>query len=272
MLHRSLLIVLITLSGMLWITSCRDNPASFEDQPPSLPPASSMEMNFSLFDQETTPAKSSGNSVAQDSSNFNQALFRATIMRLVVELNLAVPRALFEAARNTAAELNEKQEWIWSYSHSAGDQNYEVRLVAAPQGEDRLHWSFYVTSTGLGLDNRLFFEGLTNREGTEGTWTYYDLQGSQQQPVSEISWSVPAPDNVQLRLEILTDRNGHQGDYIEYQFDGVVKHVIYYNSGEDQTTEIQWNTDTHEGYIIAPDYNNGMKSCWNASLENTLCN
>lgn len=281
-MHRkNIAIVSVLFVGLLFLmVSCQDTPSSFIDRPPELPPAESMEMDFSTFEKEgaqydsTDTNTNAETTAAVDDSlaNFAHAAFRAFIMKAVVDVNLAAPRILLKAAENTGPELNDKEEWVWSFSKSAQDTVFEARLVASHDGGSGVHWSMYVTNTEQNLDNRLFFEGTTTRNGREGTWTYYNLQGSDSsEAVSEVTWNIIDKQNEQLRLEVLTDRNGHQGDYIEYIFDGTYKTAVYYDAMEDATTEIEWNVDTHEGYLIAPGYNNGERSCWDSNLINTSC-
>lgn len=263
----------IALMGMIFMVSCKDNPSSFSDEPPTIPPIGSMEVDLSAFEDEGSQQEAANQVFAEDStSNFKQAAFRALIMKVVVEINLAIPRALLEAAAYSDAELNDDEEWVWSYSKTTGEETYEVRLVASREGDDQVNWKLFVTNSELRLENRLFFEGITNNDGSEGSWTYYDLQNTQPEgAVSGVEWQVNGEDDVQLKLEVLSDRNENLGDYIEYAFDGTVKHAVYFNAGEEATTEIQWNVETHEGYLIAPEYNQGEKACWNSELVNTAC-
>jgi len=130
----------------------------------------------------------------------------------------------------------------------------------------------YVTNSVLNIDDSLFFEGEVAEDGSAGNWTYYALFGEDAgNEVSQVTWSIESEEEVDLRLEVLTDRNGNLGDYIEYSFDSPVKLATYYNAGEDQTTEIEWNSETFEGYLIAPNYNNGDQACWNGEFQNVEC-
>jgi hypothetical protein len=256
--------LLLLLVGFA-LSSCSDNPASLNsDEPPALPPSESMDVDFTIFDgnQQT---KTLAN------TNFTQAAFRALVMKAVVDLNLAIPRALLEAAAQAEAEFNDEGEWVWSYSHTSGEDSYEVRLVASRGEGDSVSWQFFVTNSTLGVEDRLFFTGITDAGGSQGTWTYYALQDEENEAVSSIEWSVDSEENVSLRLEVISDRFNNQGDYIEYTFDGTVKNAIYYNAGEEQTTELNWNVETKAGYLIAPNYNNGEKACWDENFENVSC-
>jgi hypothetical protein len=47
--------------------------------------------------------------------------------------------------------------------------------------------------------------------------------------------------------------------------------VTYFDKSENSTLEISWDAATNAGYIIAPNYNNGQKSCWDNQLNDTTC-
>lgn len=275
MLHKHIAIFTALLIGLFFLTvSCEDSLTSFDEQPPELPPASSMEMDFTDFDQEHSNEFSSMEMAAESESysNFGNAAIRALFMKAVVNVNLAIPKALLKAAEHADPELNENEEWVWSYSKTADNKEFEVLLVASMETENEALWQLFVTNPELGLDNHLFFEGMTTPDGKSGTWTYYQLLGDEPgDAVSEVSWNVEDEDRRELRLEILSDRNGHMGDSIEYEFDAPVKRATYYNAEQDETTEIVWNTETREGYLMAPDYNEGEQACWDSGLANIPC-
>lgn len=262
-------IACLLLVAAFLVTSCKDDPASLNsNEPPSLPPVESMSVDVSTFDNYQQNKEALGK---QTNTNFAQAAIRAFVIKSVVELNLAIPKALLAAASQSKAEFNEDGEWIWSYTKNAGDNTYEVRLVATQENENENTWQFFVTNSALGINDKLFFSGTTNEDGTQGTWTYYSLMSDAEEPVSVTEWTVTEEGNVELRLEVVSNRFNNEGDYIEYSFDGTVKNVVYYNANEDATTELQWNIETNAGYIIAPNYNNGEKACWDENFENTSC-
>lgn len=268
MLKRNYSSILSGILCLLLLTSCNDSPSSFSDSPPPLPSSQSMEMDFSSFENN----KQRAGAQVQTVENFSRAVGTAVIMKTIVDLNLAVPKVLFAASQETEAEFNEDGHWEWSYSHTAGSETYDVSLQASRASDNTISWNFYVTSPKLNLDNRLLFSGTTNAEGTEGTWNYYSLKSSDtEEAVSQIDWKVDGEENVELRLEVLSDRNDYQGDYIEYTYNGTLKTAVYSDKSKNQSTELQINTETNAGYIITPDYNDGEKACWDESFQNIAC-
>jgi len=258
------------LSLLFLVVSCTDNPSDIGGTPPELPPASSMNMDFSTFQN----SQKLEYTTVQSADNFGRAVSVALVLKAVVDANLAIPKLLFAAASksNVKAQLNDNEKWEWSYTKTASSNTYSVRLVASREGNDMVTWECYVTNTKLGLDNQLFFKGTANSNATQGTWTYYNLQNTNsQEEISQISWAVKGQNDVSLKLVVASDRNGYKGDYIKYAFDGSVKTASYYDAGADETTKLQVNVDTHAGFIKSPNYNNGMQSCWDDNLKDTAC-
>jgi len=269
----ALLVIAIISTGLY---SCTDNPSSANDEPPAIPPVSSMEMDYSTFELDPQQSSPKATHTVQEYEHFTAAVGSATILRLVVALNVAIPRAILEGASNRDPQLNGDGQWEWSYSQTTDQNSFEVRLVAIVSGsgtaEQQVNWEFYVSSDQHGLDNFLFFEGVTSADGSTGTWTYYDLASPEQQSaVSRVDWNVVDENNRSLTLEVLSDRNNHQGDTIEYSFDGSLKTAVFTDASEGTTVTLVWNPETHEGSITAPNYNNGVQACWNSNLENTAC-
>lgn len=263
----------LTLSGILCVfllfSSCDDDPASVNDEPPQLPPVQSMEADFTNFENQQKQTQPQNES----SDNFQRAITTAVIMKAAVELHLSIPKALLAAARNTDAELNDNGEWEWEFSKSADGNTFGVRLLGIREGENKVNWKFFVTNSQLGLNDQLLFSGVASSDGTEGVWTYFSLQDTEnQEEVSRIEWTVNGEEDVQLRLEVASDRNGNQGDYIDYIFDDAIKTATYYDSSEDQETTIQINVDTKAGFIITSDYNNSNKACWDENFQDVTCN
>ncbi len=275
MLRKNLIVLFsfIFLFSLL-AAACQDTVDPSQETPPPLPPAESMEMDFSAMDGDTAQKTAPGyESDSESYSNFTNAVIRVAVMKTIVNANLAIPRALLQAAQNVDPDFNDNGEWVWTYSHTAGGQQFDIELIAVRQSDQEVQWQLFVSSPDHATDSQLFFEGVTSEDGRAGSWTYFALFGeSAGEPVSEITWAIEDEENKQLRLEVLSDRNGNLGDYIEYDLEYPVHRATYYNASEDETSEIQWNSETREGFLTAPGYNDGVQSCWDSSFRNSPCN
>ncbi|WP_421774181.1 hypothetical protein [Gracilimonas sp.] len=251
----------LLLSVSLFLFSC--NTTNSDKNPPEMPPPESMKVDMSEMES------ASNKTVAKAAeSNFNTALFAAGVAKVILEANLAIPRALMTAAQDKSAEAVNGNEWEWSYTTAANGENYGVRLTASVESTDEVTWNFYVTNSELGYDNQLFFTGTSDFEATSGTWTYFDLESGNE--VSVVTWN-RADNEASVTLEVESDRNDNLGDSISYDFDGTIKTVVFVDVSEDETTTISYNTETMTGFIISPNYNEGAKSCWDENLNNTTC-
>lgn len=261
-------LLLFSITCLLFI-SCSDDPSTFTDEPPELPPVASMDADMSTL-IGSNQAKSAATTHSAD--YYIEAVFHAGFLKRVIDNNLSMPKDLLEAAEDTVAQLNDNQQWEWNYQYTTNTNNFDVRLVAERIASSVINWSFFVTADHLGLENHLLFSGTTQDAGKEGTWMYNSLQDPENdQQLSEINWTIQDEQNVQLRLDVLSDRLVAAGSYIDFSFDEVQKTVAYYDAGEDTTTTIQWNVDTKAGYIVAPNINNGEKACWDEEQENINC-
>ena len=262
MKHLSSKLTCFWLAVLLVTVSCDNNNTS---EPPKLPSETTMQADFSKMEQ----AQQSKSSSAAE-SNFTTALAATGIMKFILDVNLAIPKALVGAAQQYDPEEIADGEWEWSFSTQANQNEFAVRLTALTNGQSDVEWRFFVTSSAANpaLENALFFQGNTNFEATSGTWTYFSPASGDQ--VSTLEWNVEGNERI-LVLEVTSDRNDNLGDTIEYSFDGTVKTVVYTDVSENETTTIEFNTETKAGFIISPDYNNGERACWDENLNNVSC-
>ena len=261
MKYRILKLVCLLLTVSVFAISC--NTTNSGDNPPQMPPAESMSVDISEMESASNKQRAK---LAE--SNFNTAVLASGIAKVILEANLAIPKALITAAQEEAYESIGNSEWEWSYNTAANGQNFGVRLTATANSNDNVTWNFYVTNSAAGLDNKLFFTGTSDYEATSGTWTYFALQSDQE--LSVVSWE-RTENTTSIELNVESDRNNNRGDSISYDFDGSVKTVVFTDVSEDETTTISYNSETLAGFIISPNYNEGAKSCWDENLNNTTC-
>src|SRR5699024_10400586 len=107
MLNRTYVTVISGLLSLLLLTSCNDNPSSFSDTPPQLPPSSSMQMEFSSFDFNQKAAGAQMQTV----SNYAKAVGIGVTSRSIVELNIGLPHALYAAAKEIAPGFPDDGDW-----------------------------------------------------------------------------------------------------------------------------------------------------------------
>ncbi|MCW9705992.1 hypothetical protein [Fodinibius salsisoli] len=255
--------------SVLLFNACSDDPASSVNQePPALPPISSLEIEFSTLLGAEEPQKATTQAI----DYYIQAVYRAGSLEGIVESNLAKPRALLSAAEDTVAELNDDQQWEWSYQTSADSIQYQARLIGQRITANTVSWSLFVSSESSTLNDKLFLSGTVRQDGKRGNWTINSLSSTESNntPLAELSWEFDEQEANQIRLDIISG-NGTPGSYIQYTTEAPLKTVEYLNAGTADTTITQWNVDTRAGYLITPDVNEGNKACWDETLENVSC-
>lgn len=259
-LSKTTILGLIIIAGVF--ISCSDS--NNEVIAPQLPPSSSMNIDFSEIEQ-------SGNSKTAAGANFNAALFRVGIAKLILDANVAIPKFLITAAQNKSPEEVSSGEYQWRYSANNQETSFAILLTAKVDATDNVDWKFYVTTdaTNPPLNNSLLFSGEADYDGTDGTWTYFD--GSDQNPLSVLKWDVDSPNDVALNFTVLSNRNGNEDSEINYTYNGKIKTVMYIDGSNGNKTTIEYNVETKAGFIISPDYNEGEKACWDTNLNNVPC-
>ncbi|MBD3615298.1 MAG: hypothetical protein HUJ22_01905 [Gracilimonas sp.] len=216
--------------------------------------------------------KQASNSTASGESNFAVATKAATVMKAILDLNVAIPRTLVKAAQRHNPEYISAGEWEWNYSTEAGGDNFGVRITAKTNPNNDVTWRFFVTNSATAppLKDALFFEGRSDFLGTSGKWMYYNPTAEDYEQVSLITWE--RNENIEsVDLEVTSDRNDNMGDIIEFNFDGTVKKAIYRDVSSGETAIISYNTEANTGSILAPGYNNGNRACWDETLKNISC-
>lgn len=255
-------LIAFSLVTMLFV-SCSDSTNNGSGEiAPVIPSAESMTIDISEFND---------NAKSNAGSNFNNAVFRSGIAKLIIDANLFIPKVLINAAQDNNPELVAEGEYQWRYSAENGEDDFSVLLTAEVDAEDDVEWNFFVTTSATNppLNNFLFFSGEAEYDGTEGSWRYFDSQTDG--AVSEITWDIDNDGSVELDFSVLSDRNGNEGSEIEYDFDGTIKTLVYVDGSSEDITTIQFNTETNVGFIISPNYNEGVKSCWDESLNDVPC-
>ena len=61
------------------------------------------------------------------------------------------------------------------------------------------------------------------------------------------------------------------GDVFTVDVDGSSRLITYFDASEQTTVEIWWDAVTGEGYLIAPNYNGGVKACWDTNQDDVAC-
>ncbi len=264
--------------SMLWLAACEKNPTAPKSQKPNLPPQSSMAVDLQAFNNNNNAAGLSKTGADQTAVGLNFIAARLTVgaINLAVLTHMSVPVLTFAAALSQQPALQDDAKWHWVYSvsNNAGQQ-FQADLAGwIDESEQVSRWEMRITTSGLGapLNNFLWYEGQAALSNGSGQWDIYDsAQPASSVKAVHIDWDRPSADEATLKFTVVKPRVPENGDVLTYKVDGNSRAVTFFDQSASTTLDISWDAVTNAGYIIAPNYNNGQKSCWDSQLNDTIC-
>jgi hypothetical protein len=260
---------------MLWLVACDKNPTDSKSQKPDLPPQSSMSVDLQVFN-EASSANIDANQTAVG-LNFVAARLTVGAINLAVLAHMSVPVATFAAALSQEPVLQDDGKWHWVYSVSSNaGQQFQANLTGWIDESARVsRWEMRLTTNGLGappLTNFLWYTGEAALNNGSGQWDIYDYtQPSNSVKVVHIDWDYSSTTNATLKFTVVKPQVPENGDILTYKVENSNRSVTYFDQSASSTLQIFWNATTNAGYLIAPNYNNGQKACWDEQLNDTTC-
>jgi hypothetical protein len=188
---------------------------------------------------------------------------------------MSIPTAVFAAAAsNPMAWDQNDQKFHWIYTISYQQIVFKADLagwIDAQAGESV--WEMYITSNASqpALNNFLYYEGRSKLANASGWWVIYNaLTPTQKNKVLQLDWSVSATESQIIFTNVMAGNAG-ENDKLTYWVSGVDRKVNFWDNSTSAMLEIYWEVEKGTGYIIAPDYNDGKKACWDANQEDVTC-
>jgi hypothetical protein len=248
-----------------------------KENPPTLPPAGTMSINFSNF------VNSKKSLSVADKTNWTLAATTAGVWNILLAVNLVIPVVSFElAVNNTPVYLDNK--WVWKYNFNGIGATYKARLTGQVISGN-VKWEMYISRDGIGaFDELLWYEGTSKTDGTSGQWV---LNHSQQfpEPMLQIDWEAAGSKIGKIKYTYIRDKKDDRttepfkGSYIQYGLTTNILNAFYdvhQNTGVVNVYNdifIEWNTTTHNGHIKATSYfQDNLWHCWNETGDNITCN
>ncbi len=253
--------------------------------PPVLPPAESMTIDFSNF----AAAKKSDDSFPVlkgiENSNWEFAALVAGYWRSIIKVTLAVPVASFALAMQNNPGYLDTKTWQWSYNATISinqvSVTYKARLTGQIRNTDVL-WKMYISKEGTGAFSEfVWFEGTSKLDGTEGQWI---LNHSSQFPekVLQIDWTNTGSSIGTIKYTYVRDLNNlrvadpFKDSYITYGKTNTSLNayysIHYFNGLSFSDVNVEWNDISRNGRIMSPSYfGNSDWYCWDSNLVNTTC-
>ena len=271
------LVPVVLIFSMLWLAACEKNPTESKSPKPDLPPQSSMAVDLQAFNNNNAAGLlKTGADPTAVGLNFVAARLTVGAINLAVLAHMSVPVLTFGAALSQQPMLKDDGKWHWVYSvsNNAGQQ-FQADLAGWIDASAQVsRWEMRITTAGLGapLNNFLWYTGSAALNNGSGQWDIYDAaQPSSSVKAVHIDWDRPSADKATLKFTVVKPQVPENGDVLTYKVDGNGRMVTFFDQSANTTLDISWDAVTNAGYIIAPNYNNGQKSCWDSQLNDTTC-
>lgn len=248
--------------------------------PPALPPAESMTIDFSYF----TSSKKSAAIVndtkginAVENTNWTVAAAVAGVWNTILIANLAIPVAAFEQAIESKPSYVANTTWQWKYSVNVLAATYTARLTGQIR-TDSVKWEMYITRTGVGgFEEFKWFEGTTALDGNAGQWVLTESQTAQV-PMLKIDWEKNGTDMGSIKYTYIKPGTAFKDSYIEYgkttgDLDAYYNvHFWETNRAKFVDVNIKWSTTLFNGQVKSLEYfQDNNWHCWNANGNDVTC-
>jgi hypothetical protein len=256
-----MILLAVNLSGC----SDDDSPtAAPVAKAPTLPDPGQLTFDFAFFDGAAT-LEQTDKARAGEHDNFLNAYLRVVILDALADLTLAGPVGAFALALHAVPEAQDDGAWIWRYTWE--DYRFPINLAlrGLPAG-DHVDWEMRV-GAGDAPAEALWFRGATNGDGSEGRWTFYDLDDAAAPVTGEIAWGRALAGRY---LEFVSHEDGSDGDALRFTDADPSFRVDFTPGDGSRAWFIQWQADG-TGSLQVPDYNGGLEACWDRWQENVDC-
>ena len=260
------ILVTMLISSLIFsvLVGCGNNDNDEESELPALPPDSSMSMDFSTFD-----AGKLAPSLPIPGKNYMNAAARVLAVDSAVIASLAPAATVFKAAKSATPVSEDDGSWTWKYKVAYMGNEYSAELNGKVVVDENF-WSMKINCPTIQppLTDFEWYTGECASNNTSGTWTYFDYKyPDEAKENGNIEWSVSLVKESKLVFTCENSDSEIFGDILTYSLNGTTAAMKYYDSSEDITADITWDTITGAGSIQVPKYNNGERAYWNENRQ-----
>ncbi len=272
-MKKSSVLIILPFIFIALLTGCKKD----NGEPPVLPPAGSMTIDFSNFQTQAKSNLSVAVPKGILTTNWQYAAGVAMIWDAIITTTLAVPVASFQVAvKQTPTYIGDKT-WQWSYNVAVLSVTYNFRLTGQINASD-VAWKMYISKTGTGGFNEfVWFSGTSSLDGTSGQWILNKSYDSQV-PVLQIDWTKSGTSIATIKYSYVESGSSFAGSYIEYGLTSDTLNayytIHYYSTATLQfyDVNVKWDTTSHEGEVQSELYfGDDNWYCWDSNYLNVTC-
>lgn len=251
------LIVLIAVSGLVFLNNCSDDSStgSEPEDPPEIPEATPVEIDDSIFTDNTT---------GEEAPAFLEAELSVQTADETITSAASMSSLYLGSAQGTEPVF---EDGMWVWEETAPDGSLTIRNTSE-EVAGGVEWNLYISGNWDGeesLNDFNILSGFVSDDGMSGSWTFHN-PGFPNASYWEYTWEKSSDTEFTFSSSI-NDPEEDTSFGVNYKRDGDVNTLNY--SGFDAMDDIQiyWNGSTGEGYIDE----NGDRRCWDDSYQETAC-
>jgi len=241
-----------------------------DQQPaPQLPPEASFLMNFSDFSNPGDTATSRDFGTYQ---NWGHAYTNVIVWSVFIKVGLAVPVAAFvESFKHEAVYHPAQHNWTWNYNFNVAGVWHEAELTGYIES-DTVNWEMRITKDGE-YNDFLWYYGKNSFDLSGGYWILYEKPVTPNE-LLRIDWNNQGGGIANIKYTNIVPEGPENGGYIHYGTQTGDLNLFYdiYNKGQNNLTEIEWNSEDYHGHVKDPKkFGDSDWHCWNIYLQDDVC-
>jgi len=268
------LLSLVLFLSVFVMHSCKKD----KGDPPVLPPAESMTVDFSNFESGKKGDVSISITKGTQNSNWEFAASAAMLWKTIIYSTLAIPVFSFQKAieQQNPVYLDD-QTWQWSANATVLGKTYTARLTGQI-AQSNVVWKMYISQDGIGgFTDFVWFEGTSTLDGTSGQWKLYESPTTPLEIV-RIDWTVTGDIIGSVKYTFTKAGNAFANSYIEYGLTANALNsyytIYYFNSQFEQFFDmnVEWSSTLKNGRVkCLTFFGTSDWYCWDGNYLNVTC-
>ena len=254
----------LVLASLLAVFVGCDTVAMKDAQPPTLIPAQAFTVQTELFDQ----SRSGGDGIGTDAMI---ARLRVWPVTTALAGHLTLPAAVTKAALDEKPTI-EGGTWVWRATTTVGGQKVPFTL-SGMRRDDYVDWTMQVTRSTAADQDSMFtlYAAQTAPDGTSGDWQLFAPAEDTTRHILSASFKMGEEKKKEITFRMPEAMREHAGDSVIYVHDEDQRNLHWVQAGTGREHVITWDAETHAGSMVATNYNDGKRACWDGELQNVAC-
>lgn len=241
------------------------------DDRPVLPPAESLFMDFSDFDNG--PAQ--GKAIVATYDNFLHAFTNLVFWNGLITIKMAPPVAAYSNILMMSGnpEYLGDNRWRWTKEFTFNQVNYVAILTGERLNNEEFSMEMKIALSDLPDQGVIWFDGIIRYDHTHAEWNLYSNDVAHVK-VIEVEWNKDYETGISdLKYTYVETGSEENGSYIMYGLIPEADYDAFYTISLSSTTiNIEWDRETKAGRVKdEQEWGNSDWHCWNDVLQDIEC-